>query len=1024
MAEKSGFQVNLPEGLRSKLRSLQRKLFVVDTAIAVSGIVAGLVVSWMLVYMSDRFWDTPGWCRGLFSLAGLIVTGVFTWPWIQHWLTKPRDNRVLAAIVQRKHRRLGDRLVSAVELADHEQRPEDVSEALCRAAIEQIDKESERYSFNEAVATRKPLFYSLGAIFVLGGLFLTVDHTPDASRSALKRWAMSGTEQRYTFVEEGGLTVDGREHVDGVFYVPRGEEFALHSKYAFADAASQKPFWKVLERQWKVASASAGRADDFLRAELNFQTDLANTFETLLPDPSQAVLSSKQSRETTLMENGEVTYNIPGRTKKLELALRMGDTKQTVTIQPVARPNLELPKATVTFPDYLQYKDAEREVHGTVFSYLEGSQVAFSAQATRNLNQVQLKPVPNFGGEIEPRQLEVNGDQFQTQPIELDDYRELEFVWRDAFGIDGAQPWTLTLERQPDNPPHRVDCPGQAPVVAILLEEVLDIRMMAEDDYGLKVLSAEWEAFQRGETNRVAQGTTVLREFEPRNLSGDATYLFDPRKLKLKEGMMVNIYAAAQDYYRSERTSRSLPFQVYILSPEEHAQIIQQNFESKMAELDDLVRRQENLLESTRETQQKDAEQMKSDLTDKQIGRQEQEQNDIANKLKELADDLEDLSKEALKNKEIDPNDLAKMAQAQQQMQNLSQQEMQQAQQALAQAQQAQQNQQERKENLEKAEQKEKEALDKMKEMQEDANESVQDMYANTLVLRLRKIAEFEEKVSKDFMENIGLLIGRRISDLDEEMRNMVNDAYGYQGVNSLKAAELQAEIARFYDATQSEKFGEVAKLMAEVQPSEKMDQLAELTLRNQTSRVMGAAKELADHFNKWADILDPKNDGDGGDGGDGGEGGQPNEDLIERMKELLRLRQAEMDLRAQTRQLEAEHATRKPEQLEEDTFDLRFRQLMLSGDLQLEMEKRGEGEFLNAARYRMRDAEDELNLPGDPESLIEAYQWALVAKAQAQGDVEKTKAVEKTLAGLKSHLNEKQIKNASARADKILNNN
>ena len=106
------------------------------------------------------------------------------------------------------------------------------------------------------------------------------------------------------------------------------------------------------------------------------------------------------------------------------------------------------------------------------------------------------------------------------------------------------------------------------------------------------MLSAEWEAFRRGETNRLANGVTVLREFGPRNLAGDSTYLFDPRKLKLQEGMIVNIYAAAQDYYRSERTSRSLPFQVYILSPEEHAQIIQQNFESKMAELDDLVRRQ------------------------------------------------------------------------------------------------------------------------------------------------------------------------------------------------------------------------------------------------------------------------------------------------------------------------------------------------------------------------------------------------------------------------------------------------
>ena len=30
-----------------------------------------------------------------------------------------------------------------------------------------------------------------------------------------------------------------------------------------------------------------------------------------------------------------------------------------------------------------------------------------------------------------------------------------------------------------------------------------------------------------------------------------------------------------------------------------------------------------------------------------------------------------------------------------------------------------------------------------------------------------------------------------------------------------------------------------------------------------------------------------------------------------------------------------------------------------------------------------MRDAEDELNLQGDDEGLVEAYKWALVAKAK-----------------------------------------
>ena len=109
MAETSGFQVDLPEGLRNKLASLQRKLFVVDTAIALSGLIAGLVVSWMLVYFSDRFWETPFWARGIFALAGVAVAVIFAWPWLQHWLVNRRDNRVLAAIVQRKHRRLGDR---------------------------------------------------------------------------------------------------------------------------------------------------------------------------------------------------------------------------------------------------------------------------------------------------------------------------------------------------------------------------------------------------------------------------------------------------------------------------------------------------------------------------------------------------------------------------------------------------------------------------------------------------------------------------------------------------------------------------------------------------------------------------------------------------------------------------------------------------------------------------------------------------------------------------------------------------
>ena len=1018
MAKTKGFQVDLPDNLRRKLGSLERKLFIVDTAIAISGVVAGLVVSWMLLYLSDRFWATPAHYRLAFTLAGIGVAAFFVWPWVRHWILKRRDRRVLAAIVQQKHRKLGDRLVSAVELSDQEQRPENVSEVLCRAAIEQIDREAERVSFNEAVATRKPLMRSLMAVLILCLLGLTVDYTPDASSNALKRWALS-SEERYTFVEKGGLQVDGRNAIEKTFYVPRGEEFILKSKYAFADADSDRPFWSVLEDKWTEASSSAGKADEFLRANLNVQTDLENTFQAVVPDPSLAVLEVGQLRKTAEMTGNSIEYNLPGRTKKLELTLRMGDVRRGITIQPVARPTLDQASAIIEYPPYLKYEKSTTEVHGTVFPYLEGSRVEFKGTTTRDLNLARLKPVKSIGGEITPHELTVKGENFTSAQLDLDDFRELEFLWQDNLGIDCSQTWKLTLDRQPDNPPHQVDCPGQAPVVAILIDEVLDIRMVAEDDFGLRQLSAEWEVFKRGGTNMLNRGESILRDFEPRNLAGDSTYLFDPRKLKLEEGVVVNLYAAAKDYYRTDRRSRSLPFQIHILSPEEHAQIIQQNFESKMAELDELVRRQENLLEATQETLDQDSEQMKSDQTDKQIGRQEQEQKNIAEKMEELSEDLKELSKEALKNKEIDPQDLAKMAKAQQEMKNLADQQMQQAQQAL---QQAQQEPQEREENLEKAEEKEKEALDKMKEMQEEAGQNVQDMYANTLVMRLRKIAEFEESVAKDFTENLVQLIGRITDQLPEKLRMQVNDAFANQSINSLKAAELQAEIARFYDATQSEKFGEVTKLMAEARPSENMDTHADLIRRNQTGKVIEGAHKLAEQFTKWADLLDPKNDG-GGEGEGEGEG-EPNEDLLDRMKELLRLRQAEMDLREQTQKLEVEHVTRNKEQLEEDTFGLRFRQIELMGDLQVEMESRpslGEGTFLRPATYRMRDAEDELNLPGDIEGLIEAYKWALVVKSQAGEDANKLQEIAATIKELSTHLSEKQKKNAQGRAKKIL---
>lgn len=120
MKHQTSYPTQLPENLRLKFQALERRLWWVDTTIAVCGALSGLIISYALIFISDRFWDTPPVLRAVCTLAGLGVSAWFAWSWLRHWVWQRRDSRALANVVQRKHRRLGDRLLGIVELADEE----------------------------------------------------------------------------------------------------------------------------------------------------------------------------------------------------------------------------------------------------------------------------------------------------------------------------------------------------------------------------------------------------------------------------------------------------------------------------------------------------------------------------------------------------------------------------------------------------------------------------------------------------------------------------------------------------------------------------------------------------------------------------------------------------------------------------------------------------------------------------------------------------------------------------------------
>ena len=138
---------DLPDELRRQFAVVERRLLCVETAMAVCLAAAGLFGSYLVLFFSDRLWDSPGWLRlGLLSAGIGITVGSVIW-WTARWVFHKRDTRALAKLVQRRYRRLGDRLLGIVELADEKKRPAIFSPSLYRAAIGQVAGEALKLDF-------------------------------------------------------------------------------------------------------------------------------------------------------------------------------------------------------------------------------------------------------------------------------------------------------------------------------------------------------------------------------------------------------------------------------------------------------------------------------------------------------------------------------------------------------------------------------------------------------------------------------------------------------------------------------------------------------------------------------------------------------------------------------------------------------------------------------------------------------------------------------------------------------------
>src|SRR5438552_18154212 len=100
--------------------------------------------------------------------------------------------------------------------------------------------------------------------------------------------------------------------------------------------------------------------------------------------------------------------------------------------------------ANIALPAYLgRANSGKKDVRGGTISLVNGSEVTFVATATRELAAAKVngQPVAPQGATVVSPAMSVEGK------------RPVEFQWQDRFGLEGKEPFVLTVNGKEDEPP-------------------------------------------------------------------------------------------------------------------------------------------------------------------------------------------------------------------------------------------------------------------------------------------------------------------------------------------------------------------------------------------------------------------------------------------------------------------------------------------------------------------------------------------------------------------------------------------
>ncbi|MDB6069970.1 MAG: hypothetical protein JWL81_1141, partial [Verrucomicrobiales bacterium] len=584
--------IPLPPVLSAKLSDFRRRVWWVKLTEGVLAAIFGLAVSYLFVLALDRVMETPAWLRGIFLVLGAAVPGIgLPLKW-HRWVWRQRRLEDAARLLRWKFPRLGDQLLGIVELAKQESTVSGRSERLVQAAMSQADEAVKDQDFSHAVPHAKHRQWAWAAAGSVALVVTGFAAISDAARNALVRWLMPWKQtERFTFARV--------EPLPNPLVVPEAEPFQL-------------PVTLTSQSQWQ-------------------------------PDHALATLAGQPAVSAPLQEKA-YQLSFPPQKADSQMELKVGDVRQTISVEPRPRPELTNLKVHLKLPDYLQYKtQPEIEVRGGSVNLLTGSSASFEAAASRELVQA----------EIDGKAARLEKGHLISDSRTIDGPHDVTITWKDSLGLTARVPLVLKVLPAADEAP-RIVARRESLEQVVLDSEVVVFEVGASDDFGVRKVGLEWKSLPTGDPKApTVKGSKVASAGAPENKQLDVRASFcaaregiDPQSLEIR--------AWAEDYLDGRDPSRSAAFIIHVLNKTDHALWVTQQMGKWLEAARETYEREQQLHQTNKELRALTAADLDRPENRRKVAQQSSAENANAERLAALNNAGRQLVEQATKNTEFD----------------------------------------------------------------------------------------------------------------------------------------------------------------------------------------------------------------------------------------------------------------------------------------------------------------------------------------------------------------------------------